>query len=652
MKRIGLIFALGTLATSIMIIICTNNIFNAYNHSKHIEKVTSANKKLTKLKRESNEIFDLQKSINQFYGLISETKINPNNSELSILCTDFFNNGYNFINLRFFDKNKNRITVKRNNENDSLNGAIQRLYTALATSKLDKDSNLLRKYRSLIETLLGAVDINSLAQQPSTLIPVTLSGKPAYFYWNVYENSANENNISGMVAWIKRSEIPSKFFYQKLVEKFNKEAVETSSLQTFGFIDTNGHGFVYPESMTNTNNRLSYSDLYQKIQELKASLRSNDKIENNIFNYIDLGGSCYFFCITHDPANDLEKILTIILEVILIAVAIYMSGFIYSFTKMQEYEKSYIPQSIFYYLRANFLFIMLLILFLALVNSFIRNNAVKSNKDMIYSNIYSVIDWVNDGYETAIKDLTQKMLALSKEESVSKLDSKKLDSINSKLCQEHRLSRMFITDKDGKILYSYPSNNNGIFAKFIPVVARKIVMERLSSEENWKSKIEGLMMDSVSKSFADLVGENSNILLKAFENHNEATEFELGQKRQIVFSTIINSDSKAPKVLITWLDSEEFSNDYFINKIKDSENLPDNIKQTTLAIIPIQLDKKPYPREIVKYSFSRDITEKVAFTKRPTQFETSVGGQNFLGVGTTLKILPNYVVFGLQRSEE
>ena len=65
-------------------------------------------------------------------------------------------------------------------------------------------------------------------------------------------------------------------------------------------------------------------------------------------------------------------------------------------------------------------------------------------------------------------------------------------------------------------------------------------------------------------------------------------------------------------------------------------------------MVPVHLDNQPYPPEITKYSFSRDVTERVNYTKRPANFETNAGGQKFYGVGTMLNSIPNYVIFALQ----
>lgn len=651
MRKPELLFSIGIFTSAILIIFCIESMLSAYQHSNYTERLTSAENSLSKLKQESNEVFALQKELNYFYGLLSESKIGSSNSELSILCTDFFEKGYDFVNIRFFDKNKNKITIKRINEKDKLNGAMQRLYTALATSKLNNDKTLLNKYRSLFEVLLGAVDLDQLSEQSSTLLPVTLSGKPGYFYWNIYEDSANNNNISGLVAWIKQSDIPFGFFRQKLVEKYNETPQSVDYKELYGFIDTSKNGFIYPESKADAETNNYYTDISQKLQELKASLKSHGTMGDYIFSYIDLGNDQSFYCLSLKPVTITARIYTAIFEIILLIVSTCASCFAIK-QNLQNKTKNGLLLSEKAFLITNLLFATLLTIFLAAANLFISQLTTKIRKDMVYASIYSTVDWINEGYTIAKKELSQKWLEVSKEQCFIELDKEKLTQTANALCQSKKLTRMFLTDKEGKILFDYPkSDKSSIFNKFIPVIARKISMEQLTSEESWQNKIDSLMLDSVSKSFTELLGENANKVLKAFENYNAASEFEFGNKRHIVFSTVIQN-TKEPVILITWLDSEIFCEDYFLNKIKDSETLPDNLKETLLAMVPIQLDKPPYPKEIVKYSFARNITDKVAFTKRPIDFATSLGGQDFLGVGTLLDSIPNYVIFALQREEQ
>ncbi len=156
------------------------------------------------------------------------------------------------------------------------------------------------------------------------------------------------------------------------------------------------------------------------------------------------------------------------------------------------------------------------------------------------------------------------------------------------------------------------------------------------------------MLDTITLTFSDLIGESATNVLKAFEHFDTFSELELGNKRHLVFSTIIENKEKTPLILIVWVDSQHFSHDYLINKIKDSQSLPENFRTITLAMVPVHLDSQPYPPEITKYSFSREITERVTYTKRTATFETSSGGQNYYGVGTILHSIPNYVVFALQ----
>ena len=293
----------------------------------------------------------------------------------------------------------------------------------------------------------------------------------------------------------------------------------------------------------------------------------------------------------------------------------------------------------------------LLIIYFLSINVFINKFSNKNNREQIYANLNSVIDWLDEGYEIAQKELSDKWMLLAKDEDIRALNKEAINNICESLKKEHSIDKMFITDKNGKIQFAFSGDNskgNGIFNKIIPVIGRKIASERFGTEESWNSKIDSLMVNSIGESISDLLGESALAILKAFEKFDTVSEIELGNKRHLVFSTVIEQPDKEQLILIIWLNSHRFSQDYLVNKIKDAQTLPENLRKVMLAMVPVHLDNQPYPPEITKYSFSRDVTERVNYTKRPANFETNAGGQKFYGVGTMLNSIPNYVIFALQ----
>ncbi|MBR4569780.1 MAG: hypothetical protein IKO19_03850, partial [Candidatus Riflebacteria bacterium] len=295
--------------------------------------------------------------------------------------------------------------------------------------------------------------------------------------------------------------------------------------------------------------------------------------------------------------------------------------------------------------------ISLLIIYFVCINVFINKLSNKNNREQVYTNLNSVIDWLDEGYEIAQKELSDKWMLLAKDEDVRALNQEAINNICETMKKEHNLDKMFITDKNGKILYSFSGEKdkaNSIFKKIIPVIGRKIASERFGTAESWNSRIDSLMINTIGESFSDLLGESALSILKAFEKFDTVSEIELGNKRHLVFSTVIETPKNEQLILIIWQDSQSFSQDYLVNKIKDSQSLPENLRKVMLSMVPVHLDNQPYPPEITKYSFSRDITERVNYTKRPANFETNAGGQKFYGVGTMLNSIPNYVIFALQ----
>ena len=691
--------------STISIIFSVEEMRSAYIFNTNSKLITAASITLNQLKRDSSETYGIQKELNKFYVLLMENKCTA--KELEQRCIDFNNSGYSFVKLRFFNKKHNNVDIRNYTDNDILNGAMQRLYAALATYRATGDDSQLKKYRSLFETLLGAIDLYKLAKESSTLIPVTLSGKPGFIYWNVYEEQVETHDIGGMLGWIRASEIPPRFLCQKIVDRYNMNSSSSNKSQIFGFVDTNMNGFLYPENIIDSIPGFYYNELILKLQELKACLRSYDIMGNFLFSYIELGNGRYFFCLSPSSNESLANISTIIFDIIICLCALIVCFFLYktgsikaesaNVNNNQEQNKNSdtdsdtdtedtsesktaseskttdksekeenasgepnsqpVQDPLLILLSENKKLVLssvllgfVLIIYFICVNIFINKFSNKNNREQIYANLNSVIDWIDEGYAIAQKDLSEKWLLLAKDEEIKALNKDSIDNIAKNLKKEQNLDRMFITDKNGKTLYSFPEDSykNSIFNKLIPVIGRKIATERFGTAESWNSKIDSLMVNSIGQSFSELLGDGALSVLKAFEKFDTVSEIELGNKRHLVFSTVIEAQNNEQLILIMWLDSQHFSQDYLVNKIKDSQTLPENLRKVMLAMVPIHLDNQPYPPEITKYSFSRDITERVNYTKRPANFETNAGGQKFYGVGTMINSIPNYVIFALQ----
>ena len=690
MKKTFILLIILVVISTILIILSVEGMKTAYIFNTNSKYITAASIALNQLKRDSSETYGIQKELNKFYVLLMENKCTA--KELEQRCLDFNQSGYNFVKLRFFNKKHNNVDIRNYTDNDILNGAMQRLYSALATYRAKGDDTLLKRYRSLFETLLGAIDLHKLAQESSSLIPVTLSGKPGFIYWNVYEDQVGTHDIGGMLAWIKTSEIPPRFLCQKIVDRYNLYSSSQKNNQIFGYVDTNLNGFLYPDNIIDSVSGFYFKELILKLQELKASLRSYDVMGNFLFSYIELGNGKYFFCLSPSSNEMVVNVFTILFDITVVFSAFLLCIFLYKCSVFQKLEKNDSSNSDFNIKNksdcssesqiidiiseqskqennsvkknsdvfciaikrvtiSSAALISLLIIYFISINIFINKFSNKNNREQIYISLNSVIDWLDEGYEIALKELSDKWMLLAKDNEIRALNKESINNICSSMKKKLMLDRMYITDKSGKILYAFSGDNdkrNSIFNKLIPIIGRKIASERFGSEESWNSKIDSLMLNSIGESFSDLLGEGTLSVLKAFEKFDTVSEIELGNKRHLVFSTLIQQQNKEQLILILWLDSNHFSQDYLVNKIKDSQSLPENLRKVMLAMVPIHLDNQPYPPEITKYSFSRDITERVNYTKRPANFETNAGGQKYYGVGTILNSIPNYVIFALQ----
>ena len=643
--KIRFVFIFGTVLSFLLITNCVGQMIASLESSYITKKASLASEMLAKLKRESNETFAIQKELNYFYGLLAEEKCSL--TDLENHCKSLTDAGYNFVNLRFFDKYQNLLNIRNYRKDNLLDPAMRRLYSALADYKTKNDETKLKRYNSLFETMIGAINPCNLAKQTSTLVPISLGGKPSYLYWNMYEDQKEENIVNGMLVWVKKSDVPSRFFCQKLIDRLNLDSANNEGHQVFGFVDINQLGYVYPENLSSFIHLFNASELVSKISELKAALKEKEIINDYLFNYVEFEDGKFFFCLTEIIDHALVKAVTITFTVVFFIATAFFCAYGYFFLKKVAVEeapfKELVSKVYFSALTTSAIFITSLVL----INFFISSFSASTRKELILSNLTSITDWLDESYNMAKKELRVKWLDMIAENDFKALNLRGTEQRVKAMSSSGKLDRLYITSKNGDMIYSYPQEpTDNVFNRIIPIIARKIAIERFGSEESWKNRLDSLMMDSVSKSFTELIGEGARDLLKAFESQDSATELEFGNKRHLVFSATLEGN-KGPLIVIFWLDANRFSRDYIIEKIKDSESLPKNLRETILAMVPIHLDNLPYPPEIAKYSFAREVTERVSQSRRPIEFETKAGGQTFYGVGALLPSAPEYVVFAL-----
>ncbi len=644
MKKISFLFIIIYIFSILSIIYSILDFNNAYYSKYYNNKISATSQALKHLKRDSNEIFALQKELNNFYVMLYEDKCEAKDLENRI--DKFKKSGFDFVKLRFFDKQNKLINLKNTDKNDVLSGAMQRLYIALAEYKLHNDETMIKRYRSLFETVLGAVNIYSLAKETSTLIPVSFGGKAGYIYWNLYENEMEIKDFGGMLVWFKKSDIPPYLLSKIVVNKYNYEALTQKNSTLFGFTDLKKNNNLYPTNLPDTFPELNYNDLFIKIQEMNASFRSHDVMGGYIFQFTEVDNDCYFIALTKINSDYYYSFWSWGLVLLVLIPGIYLCYLLFKHIKQIENQadKQIILKPV---LITATVFGISMLGFLLAVNLLIHNINSQNKKELIYTDMRSAINWLDEGYNLAKKELSEKYLTLSKKDEIVNINKDYIDKTLSPFVKNHTIERMFLANKDGNILYSYPNDKNVLFYKIIPVIARKAISDRLGTEENWKSKIDKMMINTVSSSFTDLLGEGAVKLLNAFENFDVISELELGNKQHFVFTTIVNEQKSDPLAVIILADSKFFKYDYLINKLKDLQALPENIRNISLAMVPVHYDEKPFPPEITKYSFAIDITERVAYSKQTTDFETMIGGKEVYGTGTKLHNFSDFVIFAL-----
>ena len=608
---------------------------------------------LNELKKNTSESYVLQSVLNEMFSMICEEKTSV--AALDKKIEEFSSKGFTFINIRFFDKNSNRLGLK-NIKNDTTSSAFQRLYASLTQYYYKHDDTNLKRYRSLFETLLGAIDVKDLAMSPSHLVSVNIGGQSGYLYWNIFENAAVQSDLDGMIAWVRKSDIPEDFFYHRAIDILNSKAMESLTDEIMcGTIDSSDPEKIYPAVLpvipgmpapSETaifGGKIDNKNLLEKINELKSDFEDVGTFDGNVLAFSEIGENRLFVMI-RDSSFSIDLVLAL-LRTLIVATAGYC---IVKFATTSDFK------DVFSHYWGISLFGTAIVLFLIVFGLVINISGSENDKDFAYRRLARILQLVDDGFEEAKVILKDRWINLSSDIAFKSLDKESMDARASDMFSVKLLTRAYVADENGDILWAYPNQAlEGTFKKIMPVISRKIATDRFSTEQNWKNRIEDVLVGNITSSFSDILGDDAANILRPFENYDIISELNLGSNRSFVYSTLIKSKEEDKRyIFIAWLDAKPFAEDYLLGRIKEVEAMPENHKNFQLGMVSAQMDKSPYPSEIAKFSFSREMTERIVITGRSQHFEARRGTEKCFVVGERLRNVPSYILYALQPAED
>jgi len=610
--------------------------------------VSEIHRDLSRLRRDGDDRLYIQRQLNFLYGTLAEEHFNEETLERYLGA--FRDEGFGFVNFRFFNADRSNLSLK--NQPESKRVLVQKIFEALLQPETAGESSLLLRYRPFFDAFIGGITPSEVAQEKSSLLRVMMSGRPAYFYWNTFYSPDPEIRFKGgFVAYFSESEMPQNMALTHLLASINDDS---RGRRLYGLINLTEPDKSFPGEKELKSYKISRSELVQKVSSLRNNFESQEELPGFLLNTEFFTPDKVLFCLDRSEKgfyDDVSTLLKILILLWLMVVAKAASGF-----KPRADSKKIISAKP---LGSCFSVRRLLVVFAAgipvltilVLGSQYREAFGQMLMRETFSQMSARIESVDENYQVAVRNLESVYRRVTRLDIVRDMKTVELGKLAVELSRKDAINRLHIVDREGRLRFSWPAerSNSNIFGKIIPAITRRIFITQRGDEESLKDKVSDMMIDSFTDSFADVLGDTGASLLRTFENLDRVNELWLANRRHYVYTGFVErGGDKDPWLLYVWHGTVSFSQRYLQRQIQ--RNVADQYgshSQIRLAMVPRDRSRLPFPRDFNKYPFVAQLSARIVGSEMQQFAVDSMGGEKWLIAAAPLKRVPDYLLFAM-----
>ncbi len=617
-----------------------------YRTGQADEFFNDARSQLEIIRRESVDSIFIQKRLNLMYGMLSEEIISPNSIQLFLDRVKA--EGLSFANFRFFDEKGRHIPLK--GESETYRVFIRKIFSALIQPELEGKTVLLSQHSAFFESFLGKVSPASLVNEKSSLIRVSLNGKPGWFYWNAFFSHLEGDRFKGgMIVFFEDSAIPADFGFKKLIsEEIRQKALGSQSAAGLVNFQNSRRDYLSPGFLNLAG--LSLDALRERVLKMRRELSYEEELPRGYLVALPVDSERSLLYFKSSLPSSFDKALFVLGLLLMVAIVALFRAFFNFFAggKMPQWET---PVKLKFVIGASISLPMLgLIVVAIIVGNFHQRSAVREISDRLTG----FINAVDEKYIDAVKELERDYLLLAEnlEKTAEKSD---LVPMASALHREGKFRQLFLLGSDGRVRFSFPSTPSfgGLLGKFLPALAKKLFAGRSQEGNSWRNRVNDMMFDAMTENLGELLGdaEGRANFMKIFEKRDQIVEFRLANQRFYIFTHFLDTGrfEKHPELLIVWHDAGSFAGRYLKQQVQKYQSGKDS--PIRLAMRPRRVEQPPYPGELVKYPFAVTMFEKVVATENQQFAVAPKDGENWLIVASPMKRSSGFVLFAMQSLE-
>jgi len=610
------------------------------------EKLVAGNENrllLEKLKNEVDDASYIQRQLNLTCGMMAEEPFTAANIGKNLQALRI--NGLDFINFRFFDSSRRLIPVP--GESDSLRVMVQKIYEALSQADLNGEEKLLARYQSLFDAFLGAVSPGHLARERAALVRVLIKGRPGYFYWNIFFSPAGDGTLlGGMLAWFAEDDIPDNLAVKQLLGNFNHEFLPG---RMAGIINYEKPANSFPGRIPGHFGYGGIGEMADDVALMRRNIESESHSDKTSLFILQIDTARVLYLLEKNVPSSADKAFFLFKLLILILLPFY-------FYRLLHVERSAADEC-----RVSEqwrpVFVSLLIVpavIIVFLGFYLAGLQRESTQREYLDRLARMIQAVDDNYHVAISNLNGLYRRFAGLQAFKKMNRPEIEKSYAILRDGDAIQRLFLIQGDGKVLMALPERGQQgeTLQKLVAAVSRRLFQSRFGGEQSWKDRINEVMLESVSSSLSEIMGDAASGLFKPFENFDRVSELMFADRRNFVYSTFISPEKgRNATLLIGWHGAESFSERYLLRQIHRNSLTAESVQPARLAMVPAVADRLPFPRAFGKYPFVARLAERVRVTASLQHSEEEIAGKKWLVVASPLKRIPEYLIFAMYPME-
>lgn len=519
------------------------------------------------------------------------------------------------------------------------NNSLCKIFSALYNANTSSDYKLPNSIKPYFRSYFGQLDLNDVLLSKGQLIKCNILGNNSYFYWNIFQNFIDSGTgFAGIIIFFSET-LPSLIVATNNLIK--DQITSDGGRYGYSIYNTKKKKFISKTSNFIWNKNIKIPTLFEKNYTL---------CNNTLYLFYTLDNQHLLIGSIQLPTKYTLLYKLVLASIVIALIILFLQQSCnYNF---YNFKFTSIKQKILALFLLTYIIPTLVFLITALQFCFSDYQLSLFDKT---SNMHTLIEMIDENFNTALLQLDQIYRKLSKKIIKSLLEEKQINHYVHVLSSKKMLDQAYILDSQGKYIYKYSFKNNEdiIIEKLIPYLSRKALAKHVDYSNPYTSyKSRDYVLDSITENlekFIKTTGKGKSVLAQLYDQTDKLHEINLGNDTFLLYMSVFQDKNNKPNIIILITKQANFGFMYLTKVLHKYEKhykylyLKSNMNYEKYNIIFNKFSKyDPTPKEYSKYNFTRIVHEKLRNKKQLITFDAEIIREPYLIVASSLNNIQNF----------